>query len=767
MLLKLRLANHAQKITILHAARRCEVVFACGAAVRPEDFSQTSDKAARPRNLKGRALSEISDMKRIVSGLMPAVALTLLAAVAPAQTTRKPRPVKTPVTVATPAPTPLPAPTPNIPPPPANGRSRYDITHYRIEAQLLPGENGFRAGAEITLTPLDSMRSIIFELNGSLKLETAERNGKPLTNFAQDPVGIDNLGPNVRIDLGELLPPNAPFTMRLKWSGALTSPEGGPLLTKRLAYVGSAGSYLMYPARWFPFHDYAADAATSDISLIVPVNTTVAGASDEPVVAESAGAGLQRFRFVQKTPNLPGNFIAGPYIATNLRYGAYEVAFYTKIGSEGRAPEYAETIGRALETYTQKYGEPVFGKRLVVAQIDDASLEAYSAPGMIFLSNKLFEPSRPVPQERLQRETAYQWWGLSVGLKNFDDAWLSQGLAEWSAFALRESTLKAGALDAAQREMQERALTFEQTSSIALAPSKLDDQSAAYQSIMFYKGAMVYRMLRSTLGAQSFDRLLRQYFQQFRGRSASLEDFEKLTTQIAGQNMRYFFAQWLESTGVPEFTADYQIIRTRSGKFRSRGTVRQTLINLNLPVEVAVRAEGDNKTVIVQLEDKSGDFDVETKGQPLEVVVDPNNKILRLSDELRVAVLARKGIDLSREGNYSEAQQQLEAALKLDKNNSWIYYNLGLLYLEQRNWTQAEDNFKAALAGDLRPSWVDVWARIKLGNTYDGRGDRARAVDQYNKAVDTGIDYDNAAAAAKRYLATPYNPREEQAINGR
>ena len=39
-----------------------------------------------------------------------------------------------------------------------------------------------------------------------------------------------------------------------------------------------------------------------------------------------------------------------------------------------------------------------------------------------------------------------------------------------------------------------------------------------------------------------------------------------------------------------------------------------------------------------------------------------------------------------KEGLYAEAQQQFEAALKLDRSNSWVYYNLGLLYLEQRNW---------------------------------------------------------------------------------
>ena len=97
-----------------------------------------------------------------------------------------------------------------------------------------------------------------------------------------------------------------------------------------------------------------------------------------------------------------------------------------------------------------------------MVQIDDESLDTYSGPGIIFLSSKMFDTTRPVPEEKIEREIAYQWWGQTVGLKSFDDAWL-QGLAEWSAFAFRESTLSAGGLDAAQREQQERALTFEQT----------------------------------------------------------------------------------------------------------------------------------------------------------------------------------------------------------------------------------------------------------------------------------------------------------------
>jgi len=264
------------------------------------------------------------------------------------------------------------------------------------------------------------------------------------------------------------------------------------------------------------------------------------------------------------------------------------------------------------------------------------------------------------------------------------------------------------------------------------------------------------------MGKENFDRLLATYLQNYKGKNASIDDFEKLADKISQENLRYFFAQWVEGTGVPEFTVDYQIIRTRLGKFRTRGTVKQTLDTLRLPVQLMLRAEGDNQTTVTLIEGKSEDFDFESNGQPLEVVVDPNYRILRMSEDLRISIIARRGIEQMKEGLYAEAQQQFEAALKLDRSNSWVYYNLGLLYLEQRNWQPALDNFDASLAGTLKPGWIEVWAHIKKGNAYDAKGERNRAVFEYNKAVQSGINYDNALAVAKKFLATPFDPKATQ-----
>jgi aminopeptidase N len=672
-------------------------------------------------------------------------------------------------------------------------RARFDIRHYRIIAELNPAQQQLSASADVTFTPIDNTRTVVFELNGSLKVESVEWNGVRLQNVVQDQAGLETIGPHVRVDLGQVVAAGQPVTLRFRWAGPLITPEGGPLLTKRLAYVGSDISYLMYPARWFPFHDYAADRATSEITVTVPQGYAVAGASDEPItpltgpqtLPPAGGESTQRgnvfrpnlpsaaggvsYRFVQREPALVGNFAVGRFITRTLRIGGYELAFFVQPGNEGSIEPYAQLAGEALEFYTRQYGPPAFGRRLVIAQVDDSTLDAYAAPGMQFLSPRFFAGGHQASlDERLLREVAYQWWGHSVGLKAFDDAWLSQGLAEWSSFLFRESKLQGAALETAQRDMLERALMFENAASIARAPSQLDDQSAAYQAVVFYKGAMVFRMLRETVGEQKFAELMRSFYQQFRGRNASIDDFEQMASKVAGENLRYFFARWVEGTGVPEFSADYQIIRTRTGKFRARGTVKQNMENLRLPVEVTLRAEGDDKTEVIFISDKSEDFDLESNGKPLEIIVDPNNRLLRTSDELRVSVVARRGLELFREGQYLEAQRQLEEALKQDRSNSWIYYNLGLIYLEQRNYDPAIDNFKAALAGNLRPTWIEVWAHIKMGNAYDAKGDRARAVNEYRKAVDSENNFDNAQRVAKSYLETPYDPKAttQQAATG-
>jgi hypothetical protein len=46
-----------------------------------------------------------------------------------------------------------------------------------------------------------------------------------------------------------------------------------------------------------------------------------------------------------------------------------------------------------------------------------------------------------------------------------------------------------------------------------------------------------------------------------------------------------------------------------------------------------------------------------------------------------------------------------------------------------------------------------------MGNAYDAKGDRARAVNEYKKAVESGNDFDGAQRTAQEFIKTPYDPK--------
>src|SRR5262249_2521848 len=278
-------------------------------------------------------------------------------------------------------------------------------------------------------------------------------------------------------------------------------------------------------------------------------------------------------------------------------------------GSEGRLEEFGKEIAQTLQFYNSRFGPYMLGLKFVVAEVDDETLDYYSGAGVAFIAHKTLTSDKPLPLDDLAREVAYQWCGQAVGLKSFDDAWLSQGLAEYSSVLYRESQQSSAEFHETLSEIIQLALAFEQDASISRAPTQLNDQSPAYRSVVFYKGADVSHMRRTTIGHDEFVNLLKPYYSNFKGLNAGIDDFEAVADKVSGQKLRGFFGMWVDSTGVPEFKVEYSIIRPKDSKFKVRGTVRQNMDSFRGPVGVAVEAEGGRETkTTLDMRGTSADF---------------------------------------------------------------------------------------------------------------------------------------------------------------
>jgi tetratricopeptide (TPR) repeat protein len=272
-----------------------------------------------------------------------------------------------------------------------------------------------------------------------------------------------------------------------------------------------------------------------------------------------------------------------------------------------------------------------------------------------------------------------------------------------------------------------------------------------------YKGAYVLRMLQWVIGEEKFQTFLTRYVERFQNTPASTDAVKKLASEVAGDDLDYFFEQWLVDTGVPEMKLDSYTYRVAKG-YRISGDIKQDLDLFRMPVEIEIETDGGPEYQRVDVARQSSEVTMFTERKPRTINIDPRKRILRLSPDIRVAVSINRGEEFMNEGRFNDAMDQFQDAIDLSPRSSLASFRMGEAMFELGNVTPAASNFRNALDGDLKPKWVEVWSYINLGKIYDSRGDHERAISEYQKAISTGDDAYGAQADAQKYITQPFKP---------
>ena len=311
------------------------------------------------------------------------------------------------------------------------------------------------------------------------------------------------------------------------------------------------------------------------------------------------------------------------------------------------------------------------------------------------------------------------------------------------------------------QETEVGALTHEDVASIGQS-AQLHEYTPEYQSIVFQKGAMVLHMLRWVIGDEAFFKTLQAMCQQYSGKTISTDQFQKLAETASKQELTYFFAQWVTSTGVPQFTRVWSVYRTAKG-YQVVGKITQDLDLFRMPVEVRVVTEGSRPvTDRVPMVGTTADFTVNVRTRPTRVLVDPASRILKYDDKIKFKVEMARADQLAQEQAYLEAVKQYNAVLELNKNNSLAHYRLGDIYFKLRNYNAAMEEFRRALDGDLDPKWTEVWSHVMLGMIFDTTGQRDRALNEYQRALQTNDNTQGALDRANEYVKKAYGGENKQ-----
>ncbi len=637
--------------------------------------------------------------------------------------------------------------------------------HYDISATLDPIGQSISAVAKIDFKATEVSGGVRVELHPNLDVKdvkTADGKSLGFGRDSQDPLFL-------MVTLPSPVATGAHVVLTFTYAGLLANEENSPVPGVKTAVISKEGAYLLLPARWFPLTNFPSNRYTATFRLNVPDYFAVAGTGKASAPTPMPGknsveGGRLLYTFQCDTPAPHGTFVAGDLQLTPKEAEGINVAVYAPKSASANAGDFAAAVARSVTVFSDMFG-PLPRPEFSVIQLPDGTLRDFAGPGVLLLSKRIWDPKGS--DRTIARLVASQWWGNAVLPATPGDVWISDGLARYSEALYAEQNAGREAGLRAVDEFAVGALMGEDAAPIGQA-ARLAPYSSDYRSVVMNKGAMVFHMIRAQMGDVAFKSLLHDFYFRFAEKSARIEDFEALAQQHADASvkkgetppqMRGFFAQWLNSTGVPDFTLEYVVYRTKQG-FRVVGKVKQPLDTFSMPVEIRIDTEGNPETKTVDVVGTESEFTVETFGRPKPggIKIDPNNVILKGSNSLRARAAIARGEELAEQGRYYDAVGQYQRALSIQPNRPLANFRMGEAFFYQKNYQAAANAFREALQTVPEPSekWTEVWGHVYLGKIFDLLGQRERAVNEYSKAKQTNDDTGGAQQVAESLLKKAY-----------
>jgi len=228
----------------------------------------------------------------------------------------------------------------------------------------------------------------------------------------------------------------------------------------------------------------------------------------------------------------------------------------------------------------------------------------------------------------IAHEIAHQWFGNSVTESDWDDAWLSEGFATYFTALYDEHHVGHDAFIRSVQGMFARARAAAQTEK-PLVHENISDLRGVIPQLVYQKGGSVLHVLRGQVGTAAFWKAIREYYRRHQNGLASSKDLQRVFEETSGQDLEWFFTQWLHWTTVPAVEGSWwwddagkkviiQLTQTQKGK------------PYRLPLEFGLFADGAVTPRIekVELTQASQRFEIAFDRAPSDVAFDPNTWML-------------------------------------------------------------------------------------------------------------------------------------------
>ena len=227
----------------------------------------------------------------------------------------------------------------------------------------------------------------------------------------------------------------------------------------------------------------------------------------------------------------------------------------------------------------------------------------------------------------IAHEFAHQWWGDVVTCKDWRHIWLNESFASYFDPLYTEHAFGEDEFINDMYGAQQVGIHSDMSHG-----RKPIVSVGSYVSNVYARGASVLHMLRFLLGDELFWRAMHHYIVKNQFTSVETNDFKNAIEEATGQNLYWFFDQWVYKAGHPKFDISYSYNDSLKSLFL---TIKQTQALDSLtgifrtPVDIEIVTGTGSSVHRINIVNKESTFTVASAEKPKLVLFDKNDWLLK------------------------------------------------------------------------------------------------------------------------------------------
>jgi aminopeptidase N len=230
------------------------------------------------------------------------------------------------------------------------------------------------------------------------------------------------------------------------------------------------------------------------------------------------------------------------------------------------------------------------------------------------------------PRGASSHEIAHQWFGDAVTEDEWDDVWLSEGFATYFADLYTEHFSGRTAFVQALERGRIGAFNAERQVKRPVVHQNEKGTGPDLTQLQYQKGGWVLHVLRGQVGTENFWKGIRLYYQQHRNGHATSDDLRRAMETVSGQDLRWFFSQWLTRVDAPVLNGTWTY-DANAKQIVADLTQTQPGEAYRMPMEVGVAADSAGAPMRIErieMTKKTQRFSIPADHAPSDVALDPN-----------------------------------------------------------------------------------------------------------------------------------------------